>query len=70
MNMRIKKTPLRAVRLEYECNKCGGKMEVFKAMDGSNTVTGNNPIKYLHICKKCGRKEYLPGKFPRIEHME
>jgi len=69
MNMRIKKTPLRAVRLEYEC-KCGGKMALLKTTDGSNIVTGNNPIKYLHVCSKCGKEEYLEGKFPRIEHME
>jgi len=69
MNMRIKKTPLRAVRLEYECG-CGGKMILFETGAGDCTVMGNNPIKYLHICNKCGKREYLPGKFPRIEHME
>ena len=69
MKMKVKKTPLRAVRLNCEC-ECGGEFKLFKTTDGSNVVTGNNPIKYLHICNKCGKREYMEGKFPRTEYME
>jgi len=70
MSISVEKTYMKAVKLRYKC-KCGkGYMKVKKEQDGSYTVFGNNPIKYLHVCNKCGKELYLKGKFPRVEYME
>lgn len=41
---------------------CGG--ELVRVLE-SSTILYNDPPKYMHICNKCGRVEYLEHCYPR-----
>lgn len=57
------RTPLRAVRVEMTCPKCGiGKMEA------GNVVLTSDPPQYPSTCTECGYSENLWTRYPHITY--
>lgn len=57
----LKKTPLRAVRVEWFC-ECGGTM----AFEGN--VLTSYPPQYPHKCGACGKGATSDKVYPCVEH--
>lgn len=59
--MKIKTTNIRPVRLDAQCDQCGGVMK------HNEVALLTFPAQYRYTCGGCGREETATGDYPRIE---
>lgn len=61
--MPIEQEPLRPIRVDYKCDKCGDG-----CMRPTGTVLMSDPPKYEHRCQLCGARQNFTHQYPTIMH--